>query len=162
MSNNATETVTETVTEAEDLQVDPVEQIYEGQCPSISGRSTLTFAIGRHAQDGTLHLRILSSSGGGMVCKDWVAASKIDAAVIGEEAITGKALQVLQKGRSINFGPYCLGICIHLGLVRANAENSRIHEHVPTTTFSKMALALIGSESTEPVPKPGRRKGKSV
>ena len=122
MSETVTETVTAAATETvqvDPVEVDPIKVIHTGETLSLSGRSTLEFSIGRHSKDGSLHLRILSSSGGGMVCRDWVAASKIDAAVIGEEAITGKALQMLQKGRSINFGPYCLGICIHLGLVRA-------------------------------------------
>ena len=156
MSETQTPGVSATATETA-IEVDPIEQIYEGHCTSVSGRSTLTFALGRHAQDETLHLRILSSSGGGMVCKDWVAASKIDAAVIGEEAITGKALQVLQMGRSINFGPYCLGICKALGQIRAKEANSRLHQHVPTTTFQQVAMARIGSASGESVPKPGRR-----
>ena len=47
-------------------EADPIESIYQGECPSVSGRSILTYAIGRHAKDATLHLRIVSNSGGGM------------------------------------------------------------------------------------------------
>ena len=165
MSETINETVTAAVTETvqvDPVEVDPIKVIHTGETLSLSGRSTLEFSIGRHSKDGSLHLRILSSSGGGMVCRDWVAASKIDAAVIGEEAITGKALQVLQMGRSINFGPYCLGICKALGQIRAKEANSRLHQHVPTTTFQQVAMARIGSASGESVPKPGRRKGKGA
>ena len=34
-------------TEAEaEVEVDPIEVIYEGECPSLSGRSTLSYTIG--------------------------------------------------------------------------------------------------------------------
>ena len=37
----------ENQTEVE-IEVDPIETIYEGECPSLSGRSTLSYTIGRH------------------------------------------------------------------------------------------------------------------
>ena len=42
--------------------IDPVKVIYEGECLSISGRSTLSYAVGRHADDKTLHLAITGNS----------------------------------------------------------------------------------------------------
>ena len=60
----------ENQTEAEvAAEVDPIEAIYEGECPSLSGRSTLSYTIGRHTEDETLHLRISDNSGKGMWCK---------------------------------------------------------------------------------------------
>ena len=41
-----------------------------------------------------------------------------------------------------------------LGLIRTNAENTRLHEHVPTETFEKVVMARIGQAS----PKPRRKK----
>ena len=161
MTETETPGVSATATETA-IEVDPIEQIYEGQCPSISGRSTLTFAIGRHAQDETLHLRIVRNSGGGMSCTDWASASDIEAIVKGATELTAKSFHVLHPGKSINTGALIKAIVLDLCLLRATESNSRLHEHVPTTTFAGVAMARIGSESTEPVPKPGRRKGKSV
>ena len=52
MSENQTEVNVE-----EAPRIDPIESIHEACCPSLSGRSTLTYAVGRHKDDGTLHLR---------------------------------------------------------------------------------------------------------
>ena len=86
-----------------------IETIYEGQCESISGRSTLTYAIGRHPKDQSLHLRLVRNSGRGMFAKEPVSASQIDAIVIGEEVLTGTVFQALFVGRSINSGPFVTG-----------------------------------------------------
>jgi hypothetical protein len=65
MSENTTaieEITTENVSEIpSDMppEVDPIDEQYTGDCPSISGRSTLTYAIGLHQETGELHLRIL-------------------------------------------------------------------------------------------------------
>ncbi|MFT7721314.1 MAG: hypothetical protein QM788_00520 [Roseateles sp.] len=40
--------------EIEVPEVDPIKPIHEGESLSISGRSTLTFVIGRHEEAGTL------------------------------------------------------------------------------------------------------------
>lgn len=45
-------------------EVDPIQTIYEGQSESLSGRSTLTFSVGRHPDTGALHLRIVGNTGG--------------------------------------------------------------------------------------------------
>jgi hypothetical protein len=43
-------------------KVDPIDEQFTGDCPSISGRSTLTYAIGRHKETGELHLRIVATA----------------------------------------------------------------------------------------------------
>ena len=140
-----------------EAEVDPIETIYEGECPSLSGRSTLSYTIGRHTEDGTLHLRISDNSGKGMWCKDWCSASAIQDVVLGEGELTAKSFHVLHPGKSINNGGFIAAVLKDLGLIRANEENTRLHEHVPTTTLDQVAMARIGVSST---PKPGRRKAK--
>ena len=145
--------------EINETEVDPIKVIYEGACPSISGRSTLTYAIGRHSEDGKFHLAITGNSGGGMWCKDWASASAIQDVVLGEGELTAKSFHVLHPGKSINTGGFVLASLKDLGFIRPNAENTRLHEHIPTTTFEQLVMAHIG-ESQEPSPKPGRRKVK--
>jgi len=148
----------ETQTEVE-TEVDPIETIYQGQTPSLSERSILGYEVGRHTVDGTLHLRITSNSGGGMWCKGWASASDIQSIVIGATELTAKSFHPLHSGRSINTGGFVLAALKDLGFIRANAENTRLHEHVPTTTFEQVAMARI-AESKEQLPKPPRRKAK--
>ena len=143
------------------IEVNPITPIHEGECPSLSGRSTLTYAIGRHAKDATLHLRIIRNSGGGMSCTDWAESNRIEAIVKGGPELTAKSFQALHPGKSINTGGFIMAVLKDLGFIRANAENTRLHEHVPMTTFEQIAMARIGAPM-EQKPKPSRRKAKEV
>ena len=145
--------------EINETEVDPIKVIYEGECPSISGRSTLCFVVGRHAEDKTLHLAITGNSGKGMFAADWAPASAIQEVVLGAFGLTGASFHGLHEGRSRNNGAFILAAIKALGLVRANAENTRLHEHIPTTTFEQLVMAQIGV-SQNPAHKPGRRKVK--
>ncbi len=71
--------ITDVPADMPEAQLDPIEQVMTGECPSLSGASTLTYAIGKHETEGTLHLRLISNTGGGPFCKDWVEAKAIDA-----------------------------------------------------------------------------------
>lgn len=141
----------ETLPEAQP-EPDPIEIIYQGDCPSLSERSTISYSIGRHP-DGSLHLRLAGNSGGGMFCDEYVPGAEIDAVVVGRTELTSRSFQVLKPGRSTNTAGFVMAAVKSLGLIRANAENSRLHEHVPTETFEKVVMARIGQAS-----KPGRRK----
>lgn len=123
--------------------IDPIEVIHMGESQSISGRSTLSFEIGRHTEESTLHLRIAGNSGRGMWCKDWASASAIQDIVLGEGELTAKSFHDLHPGKSINTGGFALAALRELGLIRANEENTRVHEHVPGTTFEKVVSAYI-------------------
>lgn len=127
-----------------------IETVFTGECPSLSGRSNLTFAIGRHPEDGGLHLRIVSNDGGGMFYDGWAEAERIDAIVKGSSELTSKAFQALHPGRSVNTAGFVLASLKQLGLIRTNVENTRLHEHVPTTTFEQVALAAIGQIGSDP------------
>ena len=127
--------------EAEVEFIDPVEVIHTGECLSVSGRSTLEFEIGRHTEDSTLHLRISDNSGKGMWCKEWASASAIQDVVLGEGELTAKSFHALHPGKSINTGGFVLASLLELGLIRANEENTRVHEHVPASTFEKVVMA---------------------
>ena len=142
-----------------EVETIPIESIAEGDCQSVSGRSVLTYAIGRHTEDGSLHLAITANSGGGMWCKDWASAAAIQDVVFGATELTAKSFHALHPGKSINTGGFVLAALKELGLIRANEENSRVHEHVPTTTFEQVAMACIGGSKADDL-KHLRRKPK--
>jgi hypothetical protein len=146
-------------------EVDPIQVIHEGQCESLSGRSTLTFSVGRHPDTGALHLRIVGNTGGGMWCDEWIPGSEIDAVVIGDPELTSRSFQVLKPGRSTNTAGFVMAAIKSMGLIRNNAENTRLHELVPTETFEKVVTALMGGSGTPAKTaggKAGRRKAKEA
>ena len=143
-------------------EIDPVDDMYHGDCPSISGRSSLTFAIGRHKETGELHLRILCNTGKGMLFDGWAPAKDIDAIVKGATELTAKSFHALHPGKSINTGGFVMAVLKDLGLLRANGENTRLHEHVPATSFEKLAMVRMGKTIEAAPAKPSKRKGKAV
>ena len=144
-------------------ETDPITEIFSGECPSVSGRSILTYAIGRHNKSGELHLRIVDNSGKGMWFNGWAAAKDIDSIVKGATELTAKSFHALHPGKSINTGGFVMAVLRDLGLIRANEENTRLHEHVPATTLEKVVMVRMG-KTIEPAPvtKPAKRKGKAV
>ena len=143
-------------------EIDPIEEQFTGDCPSISGRSILTYAIGRHKETGELHLRITDNSGKGMWFDGWAPAKDIDAIVKGQDELTAKSFHALHPGKSINTGGFVMAVLKDLGLIRANEENSRLHEHVPATTLEKLAMVRMGKTIEAAPAKPAKRKGKAV
>jgi hypothetical protein len=138
-----------------------IETLFTGECPSISGRSTLTYAIGRHPETSRLHIRIVSNTGSGMFSDEWADEAAVDVIVQGATELTAKSFHPLHPGRSINTGGFVMAVLKALGYIRPNAENTRLHEQVPTETFAKVAMACIASSTGVPEgPKPGRRKPK--
>ena len=151
--------------EDERPEVEPIEVIYTGECLSVSGRSTLTYEVGRHATENTLHLRIANNSGKGMWCKDWASAEAIEKIVKGSQALTAKSFHPLHVGRSINTGAFLKAAVGDLGLIRPNELNTRHHEHVPMATFEQAVMAHMKAEvrgPAEPAPRNSRRKAKEA
>ena len=142
-------------------EIDPIEEQFTGDCPSTSGRSILTYAIGRHKETGELQLRIVDNSGKGMWFDGWASAADIDAIVKGATELTAKSFHSLHPGKSINTGGFVMAVLKDLGLIRANEENTRLHEHVPATTFEKVAMVRMGQTIEVPA-KPAKRKGKGA
>ncbi len=143
---------------------DPIQVIHEGQCESLSGRSTLTFAVGRHPETRALHLRIVGNTGGGMWCDEWIPGSEIDVVVMGDPELTSRSFQALKPNRSTNTAGFVMAAVKSMGLIRNNAENTRLHEHMPTETFEKVVTALMGESGTAKTAggKAGRRKAKEA
>jgi hypothetical protein len=120
-----------------------VERIYVGTCPSLTNRSTLTYAIGRDQQDQSLHLAIIGNSSAGMFCKDFTSAEQIDSIVVGSLELTSTAFQVCHPHRSTNTAGFILAVLSDLGLVRRGKVNTRMHEHVEGTSFEQVAMARV-------------------
>jgi hypothetical protein len=148
----------QTETETPDIEPSPIQTIYTGECPSLSGKSALTFAIGRHPEDQSLHLRIVTNSGGGMFCDEWASGSAIDALLQSSTVLISRLMCELHAGRSINTGGFVLSVLKHLGLVRVNACNSRQHEMVPGSTFEQVAMDAMGQATSGDKRKPLKLK----
>lgn len=140
---------------------DPIDSLYIGECPSVSGRSTLTYVVGKHQTEKTLHLRIAGNSGKGLWCSDWASVEAIEAIVIGAQELTAKSFYSLHPGRSINTAGFVLAAVRDLGLIRPNELNTRLHGHVPMSTVEKSVMERLKEDEGGP-PTKARRKAKGA
>ena len=87
-----------------------MENIKQNTCSSLSGNATLTYEIGQE-QDKSFWLRLIKSSGGGFLCKDWVAmATVIDTLRQAPVPFTSYELHKLFAGKSINSPSFMMAV----------------------------------------------------
>lgn len=123
-------------------------------CPSLSGKSSLTYHVGCDA-DGAIHFRIQANSGGGYFNNEWVSADKIGK-VLGEgSGITSFTLQSAYVGKSQNNGGFILAALFAEGLVNRSADNERQYLLADPAAFNAEVKALMESDvSLDPDAKP--------
>lgn len=135
---------------------------YEAECPSVTGRSILTFQAGRRPDDqhNIPHLRISRNSGGGMFCKDWAPIGQIDAVIAKADPVTARSFDEIHPGRSINTGGFLLAIVKDLGVVQPKEDNGRHHELVPgASVLQALSDRIVVASNSDSATKT-RRKGK--
>ena len=81
-------------------------------CPSISGKSTLTYHIGKAGQ-----IRIHENTGAGRFSNEWLSLKAIEQAV-GKTPFTSAKLKELFHGKSINTSAFMLAVLLNEGLAK--------------------------------------------
>jgi len=135
----------------------------DGNCPSLTGRSTLGYQLG--LKDETeLYLRLISNTGSGFFSKEWIACTVIEQLVTGAAELTSTSFKTLFPNKSVNTGGFVMAVIKALGLIQSNVLNSRWHEQVKEMTFEQVTLeAMVFAEEAEKsvIPKAtGKRKHK--
>lgn len=130
-----------------------VNVVHQGECPSVSGRSVITFEIGKGEQ-AELLFRIADNSGKGMFCKDWAPISSIDKVLVAAEQVSSRTFHDVHPGKSINTGGFILAVLKHLGVVEMK-EDSRYHTRADNNATLERAIAARMKE-----PPAKTRKGK--
>lgn len=139
--------------------IDPIQVICTGSCGSLSGRSDLTFSIGRHAADGTHFLSITGNTGRGMFSSQFVPAMVIQEVVLGVQEISGQSLAVLYPNVSSNSKSFLLAILKEIGLVEVNPDQTRHYRHVIGKTMEMCIASYMARVFSDP---PKRRKTKEA
>jgi hypothetical protein len=121
-----------------------------GTCPSISGRSTLTYHIG--CKGDTIHLRIYENTGKGVFNKDWVSLAEFEPLLTSaEKPITAGLFRALFQGKSANTTGFMMAVLIAEGLLKVSDEQPGNYVCMDPTEFKKRIQALIDtSDSLSP------------
>lgn len=155
-----------------DTDTDSIRILKTASCPSLSGKSRLTYNIGCNAE-GEIHFQVIANDGGGFWNDDWVAQQSIqevlDKQALGNH-ITSASLRTLYTGKSTNSPGFLLAVLKAIGLVQVSQANPRCYELGSPNAFMAEVTALLASapelviaESVDaPVSKPLSIKGKSI
>ena len=171
--NEKTDTNESTETAAE---VEPMRILKIATCPSLSGRSTLTYHVGCDKANAIV-FRLWKNSSAGMFNKTWVSMAEVSKLLSSPEKITSTALQPLYEATSRNNAGFTLALLQGEGLIEKSVDNTRTYQTANPAPFLERINALIASdvdlgEDGEPsdavamsgvaVPKRGRTKKQSA
>ena len=123
-----------------------VRVLKRASCPSVSGKSSLTYEVGVDEKSKELQLRVVSNSGRGCFSQEWVKVEAIrahlDKAPKGE-TVTSYVLAPLFRGVSQNTSGFVWAVLVHAGFVVPSTQKKRTYDRVEPTAFRDEMTALI-------------------
>jgi hypothetical protein len=130
-------------------------------CPSLSGKSKLTYQIGSAGKDD-VRFRVVSNSAAGCFNPDWVTYESIEEAFAKcrkGEPVTAVVLDHLFRGKSLNTPFFLFAALKNEGLVKDAADGKRGYERVEPKAFVTGMQELIRSKAAPVVDdKAGKKK----
>ena len=124
-----------------------------GECPSLSGKSTLTYQVGSD-NDNNVHIALTGNTGKGIFNKDWFALEEIYSLLAHQEKVTSGSLHGLFEGRSSNSAGFILAVLLKESFLKISPGN-RHYDLIGQAEFGKIVQGLI---ETTPDEKPARKK----
>ena len=122
------------------MTTDNVPVLKTDTCPSLSGKSKLTYEIGAGSAS-EICVRVTKNTGAGMFSKAWVALDQVHK-LVNDKPITSTTLAPLFKGGSANSAGFLLAVMKHEGLVQASG---RAYERLDGKAFFAEIKTLMGS-----------------
>ena len=90
-------------------------------CPSLTGKSTLTYHIGLNADE--IQIRVHANTGGGYFSKEWIAFNVIQETLAKQsKPFSSMLLKPLFNGKSSNTPAFLLAALKHLGVIKDSEE----------------------------------------
>ena len=131
------------------INLDPSIRILKvATCPSLSGKSTLTYHIGCNAQSD-IQFRIVNNTGGGFFSKEWIALDTI-LNIFDQQpdnkAIVSLLLYPLFQGKSLNTPAFLLTVLRQEGLVSQLEDQPKHYERMSSDAFNSQMQQLIQSK----------------
>lgn len=119
-----------------------------GPCPSLSGKSTLTYHVGCDDKS-ELFFRVYANSSSGYFSREWVSLNAIQqgfAKVPADGAITSFLMRDLFVGKSTNTPGFVFAALLAEGLVQPSSIVDRQYECTDGKAFFAEIQALIESD----------------
>jgi hypothetical protein len=137
--------------------VDSVRIVMAKSCPSITGKSTLTYHVGMAGNEP--QIRIHGNTGPGYFNDEWIAVSKVIDALPKGEPFTSYTLRSVFKGRSMNSRAFLMAALSSEGVVRRSMEHPRCWERADVEAFwARVQGGELSSTHNRPKPKPSQAR----
>lgn len=114
-------------------------------CPSLSGKSKLTYQVG-HDDKAGIQFRVTENSAAGAFNQDWFPLKAIEAALdktAKGEPVTAANFMSLFRGMSTNTQFFVFAVLKHEGLVVPSKTNKRSYDRVDSADFRAAMQSLI-------------------
>ena len=116
-------------------------------CPSVSGKSTLTYHIIGCTPDGEIQLRVYANTAAGFFSNEYLPLTAVDKALNKSGShFTSFALQPLFRGKSQNYTDFLLAVLLKEGLVAIATDKKRCYGESDAGRFNTEIKALIDSK----------------
>lgn len=119
-------------------------------CPSLSGRSELTYHLGCDVE-GDIHFRVAHNSGTGQFNSDPISLSQIEKALSeypASKPMTSAVLRPPFRGKSSNSPAFLFAALMAEGIVRPGADQDGGYLLGDVEAFKLAMSALIASDAT--------------
>jgi len=120
-------------------------------CPSLSGKSTLTYHVGA-SPESVVSIRIFANSGGGFFIRDWIEFKTLQKVLekrTGANPVTSSAFGELFPGKSVNTTGFLLAVLKHIELVKPLPDKPRCYEFVDPSKWLAEIEVLMTSSAVE-------------
>ena len=125
----------------------PLRILKIGRCPTVSGKSTLTYHVGCTAES-VIKLRLYGNSGNGFLNQDWIPWTAIQERLepqLGATSFTSQVLHSLFDGKSLNSPGFLMAVLKAEGVVRVSTVKRRCYEPVKDSGFLAEIERLMAS-----------------
>jgi hypothetical protein len=122
-------------------QIQEIQVARTSSCPSLSGRSTITYEIG--SKGDSQQIRISGNSAGGLFSGVWVEMATIKPLLAGSPNVTSKTLQPVYAGKSANSPGFLLAALVHEKLCSTGKETSAPDIHPQKKPAKKVTTKKI-------------------
>ncbi len=118
-----------------------------GRCPTVSGKSTLTYHVGCTAESA-IQIRLYANSGNGFLNQDWSPWTAIQERLkpqSGESTFTSQVLHALFRGKSLNSPGFLMAVLKAEGVVKPSTVKGRCYEATKDARFLAEIERLMAS-----------------
>jgi len=156
----------EVTTKPESKKKEEPEILKSGVAPSLNGKASLSYQVGR-TESNEPQLRIVANSNAGAFRTDWTEVKAIRAVLDRaprNETITSDVLRQLYRGGSANQSGFIFSVLLREGLVRRSTKEKRRYERVEPEVFDAAVKALMEGKgaSANADAKASKAKGKKA